>query len=360
MDPMDEFEFKPLTDGLGFHKKAEQIKSDIKSSFAKSTSTPSVPEPPPRSFFSTTTSATTSGATSVRTSPKSTPDSDFGLRLDTESELLGREAPKSASRSISDLIASLPPSLDFLENKESTPSASMAKDFDSRSSRRPQIFQPLNSQLSSRSSSTPATLTAAGAAATTTLGVPSAPAIPAPSAYSDRLNEGLSKAFPRMEKAKTRAKTSNTVQAVATEGETLKAIPAHLMTGVLDAMVVTGVSTLLLVCILAITHVNLTGLLTNAVTDGPTQVHIALLFISGLQLYLLTARSFFGASLGEWAFDVQLGTDHDQKLPVYPLLVAWRTILVTMTGFVVLPILSLIFRRDLAKILTGLQTYQRV
>ena len=356
MDPMDEFEFKPLTDGLGFHKKAEQIKSDIKSSFAKSTATPSVPEPPPRSFFSTT----TSGAASVKVSPKSTSDSDFGLRLDTESELLGREAPKSASRSISDLIASLPPSLDFLENKESTPSASMAKDLDSRSSRRPQIFQPLNSQLSSCSSSAPATLTAAGAAATTTLGVPSAPAIPAPSAYRDRLNEGLSKAFPRMEKTKTRAKTSDRVQTVTTEGETLKAIPAHLMTGVLDAMVVTGVSTLLLVCILAITHVNLTGLLTNATTDGPTQIHIALLFISGLQLYLLTARSFFGASLGEWAFDVQLGTDHDQKLPVYPLLVAWRTILVTMTGFVVLPILSLIFRRDLAKILTGLQTYQRV
>jgi hypothetical protein len=83
------------------------------------------------------------------------------------------------------------------------------------------------------------------------------------------------------------------------------------------------------------------------------------LFISGLQLYLLTARSFFGASLGEWAFDVQLGSDHDQKQPVYPLLVAWRTILVTVTGFVILPLLSLVFRRDLAKIFTGLQTYQR-
>ena len=31
MDPFDEFEFKPLTEGLGFHKKAEQLKSDVKS-----------------------------------------------------------------------------------------------------------------------------------------------------------------------------------------------------------------------------------------------------------------------------------------------------------------------------------------
>src|SRR5262245_23225989 len=32
MDPFDEFEFKPLTDGLGFHKKSVNLKEGLKSS----------------------------------------------------------------------------------------------------------------------------------------------------------------------------------------------------------------------------------------------------------------------------------------------------------------------------------------
>jgi hypothetical protein len=40
-------------------------------------------------------------------------------------------------------------------------------------------------------------------------------------------------------------------------------------------------------------------------------------------------------------------------------LVAWRSIVVTATGLVVLPALSLFMRRDLIRYLTGLQLYRR-
>ncbi|RYG58242.1 hypothetical protein EON80_27370, partial [bacterium] len=86
---------------------------------------------------------------------------------------------------------------------------------------------------------------------------------------------------------------------------------------------------------------------------------LAMLFVAVLQMYMLTARSFFGASLGEWAFDLQVGTDDQQRSAVYPLQVAWRTLLMTFTGFIVLPLLSLVFNRDLAQPLTGLALIRR-
>ena len=49
MTDFDEFEFKPLTEGLGFHKKAEKIKTEIKSaSLARETTARAIPEAPPR------------------------------------------------------------------------------------------------------------------------------------------------------------------------------------------------------------------------------------------------------------------------------------------------------------------------
>jgi hypothetical protein len=86
---------------------------------------------------------------------------------------------------------------------------------------------------------------------------------------------------------------------------------------------------------------------------------LALLFVSVLQLYMLTARSFFGASLGEWAFDLQLGTDEEQQKTFFPLLSALRTLVITFTGFVILPIISLLAKRDITRHIGGLQLYRR-
>ena len=173
------------------------------------------------------------------------------------------------------------------------------------------------------------------------------------SPYRERMDEGLARAFPHVE----RVTEKRTRPLAMFEG--LQPVAAHWGAGIVDGMVVAGMSVVLLVCILLITRVNLMGLLTNAQTDGPTQIHLALLFISVLQLYLLTARSFLGASLGEWAFELQLGTDEDHRRMIYPLQVAWRSMLMTITGFIVLPLISTLVGRDLAKFATGLQLYRR-
>jgi hypothetical protein len=340
----EDFEFKPLTEGLGFHKKAEKIKSDIRSSQLGNDSLTSggIPDRPPMQTM------------------QSLPQRPTLLNNAAESDLLGRDAPKSAGRatqSISDLINSLPPSLDFVDQKgQSLRKAPNTVGMgEPPAGARPQIYQPLAREeykpLPKPPQATAQAATPAMPAAGATAAGPATTVMGNASPYRERMNESFAKAFPHAEREKKKVTPKEKPAIMATAG--------HLGAGILDAMVVTGVATILLVCILAITKVNLVALLTNAQTDGPTQIHLALLFIAVLQLYLLTARSFFGASLGEWAFEMQLGTRQDQDAALYPLLVAWRTILVTVTGLILMPILSVIFRRDLLSYLTGLQLYRR-
>ncbi|MEZ4872416.1 MAG: hypothetical protein R2827_09280 [Bdellovibrionales bacterium] len=49
--------------------------------------------------------------------------------------------------------------------------------------------------------------------------------------------------------------------------------------------------------------------------------------------------------MGEWTFDHQLGRDEEQEEALYPLKVVWRSILIILTGVVILPLLSFVTRR---------------
>lgn len=339
MDPFDEFEFTPLTEGLGFHKKAEKIKHDIKSSaLAQEKTTRIVPEPP-RPLLNTT------------------------------------SVERPASQSISELIASLPPSLDFVDEKEtptvrqpSMANAAMTAMFDTADSfGRPQIFHPLGRE--ENPSPTIGSLISPSLNKTSAMNpvatIPTPLTSPAPtvaskaptasSPYRERLDESFARAFPHAEKSKREA-ASDHIENEAMRG--LEPISSHFGAGLLDAMVISGVATIALVCILAITRINLVGMLTNAKTDVPTQIHLALLFLAVMQMYMLVSRAFFGASLGEWAFDLQLGRGDQHKKWTYPLQIVWRTLLITATGMVILPLLSLVSRRDLLKYLTGLQLFK--
>ena len=335
-DPFEEFEFKPLTEGLGFHKKAEQLKSDIKSTMAQMPTAAARPmNPAPAPIVS--------------------------------------ETSRAASQSISELMASLPPSLDFLDDKQDlarpavTPMAPMAPSTPITPSMtaRPQIFQPLareeyKSSIASGptvGSVLPAPGTKAGgtfaAAQTSTMaaGTPAASATIGGATYRNRMSESFAKTFP-IDSARTEtAKIANS--------EGLVPVAANFSAGLIDAMVVAGISTIMLVCIITITHINLVAMLSNAKTDGPTQANLAFLFVAVLQMYMLVSRAFFGASLGEWAFELQLGTSAQHKSMTYPLQALLRMLVVTVTGLFALPLLSFAFGRDLSRYVSGLQLYRR-
>jgi hypothetical protein len=374
---VEDFEFKPLTDGLGFHgtaggsKRAENTNASA-SSFSKASQSQS-----------TGSTRSESQRSSMKTAPM----------VGGIPELLSDdEDTRPLSKSITDMIASLPPSLDFIDeqivNKKS--SSDLEKNPRERvtdievklppsDGPRPQIFQPFAREDFKAGASLLSTGPTVGSALgakifTSSPSAHSSASVAAPvsSPYRERLDESFARAFPHAErrpetKPDSRGESRTAVReakAIAKrlqlEAGGVETVPSHFGAGFIDAMIVTGVSTILLVAIILITHINFWGLLSNAQTDHPTQLHIALLFISVMQLYLLTARSFFGASLGEWAFDLQLGTREDQQTTVYPLLVAWRTLVITLTGIVVLPVISLLIGRDLARHVTGLQLYRRL
>jgi hypothetical protein len=76
-------------------------------------------------------------------------------------------------------------------------------------------------------------------------------------------------------------------------------------------------------------------------------------------MYTVIARSFFGRTLGEWTFDVQLGQDKEQELESYPVKVALRALLTTVTGLILLPLISAVMGRDIAGTVTGVQLYRQ-
>jgi hypothetical protein len=122
---------------------------------------------------------------------------------------------------------------------------------------------------------------------------------------------------------------------------------------VFDTIVVLGLTCLFAVAVLLVTNVDFIGIITMARTDWMTALSLALLFISAMELYFIIFRSFMGSTLGEWAFDIELGTPEQQAAYTYPLKVIARSFIVMVTGLITLPILSFIFNKDITGAITG-------
>ena len=92
--------------------------------------------------------------------------------------------------------------------------------------------------------------------------------------------------------------------------------------------------------------------------DPMTQLSLGLIFLSSCFLYIVISRSFFGMTLGDWALDIQLGSPDQQRSTWYPVKVAMRFLVNLLFGFVLLPFLSVIFRKDLLGSISGLSLYE--
>lgn len=74
-------------------------------------------------------------------------------------------------------------------------------------------------------------------------------------------------------------------------------------------------------------------------------------------LYLIISRCFFGRTIGEWMYHLQLGSLRDQEKASYPLRVFVRTFIVFATGFVVFPLLSYFLKKDFLVYFSGLELH---
>lgn len=96
----------------------------------------------------------------------------------------------------------------------------------------------------------------------------------------------------------------------------------------------------------------------RSISIEPTVAQMFLLsFLFSFWAYMIMMRVFMGASLGEWSCQLRLGQPIQRIKPGYTLRVMARTTVLLLTGVVVLPFLSLIFKRDLLGDLTGIRIY---
>lgn len=134
-----------------------------------------------------------------------------------------------------------------------------------------------------------------------------------------------------------------------------KEVPMNFGAMLFDVLVAVGLLSLFTGVTLAITDSDFAAVWANAQTDLATRLSLILLAFTVVQVYLILSRSFFGATLGEWAFEITLGSQSQQKSALYPLQVTWRSFLVAITGFIPLPFLGMIFGKDLVGRLSGVR-----
>lgn len=120
---------------------------------------------------------------------------------------------------------------------------------------------------------------------------------------------------------------------------------------VIDLFMLLGLSCIFLLVFLKIVKMPITQ---NLLQD------FLVVFVLGSWMYMTTTRFFMGSSLGEAACDLRLGKPQERLSPRYFAKVVIRTTLIVCTGVFVLPLLSLIFGRDIAGSLSGVKLFSLV
>jgi len=299
MDPFEEFEFKPLTDGLGFQKKPATLKEQVKSSGLVNEHLQELPTSIPKF-----------GEDLVAKKPMGFDDVISSLE----------KAPFKPSM----------PGKSFLEITEPLPRPTI-KTMEVEMPQMPkQARAPIQSPFPSQDlfRQPPVAPTPAQVA-------------PKPLQKKELGNVGTRRG----------AADSPQGQLVLTS--------ASVPSAALDFVVIIALSLIFMAGMLSMTKMDLGVVVRAAEADTLTMVSLAVAFLAIMQMYVIVSRAFYGRTLGEWTFDVQLGRGEDQNQAMYPVKVVSRSMLVTITGLLILPLISLIMRRDLAGQITGVQLYQQ-
>ena len=134
-------------------------------------------------------------------------------------------------------------------------------------------------------------------------------------------------------------------------------VPAAWPGAIFDATMILGMALIFSAAVFTITKIDLSQLIEMLKTDTPSQWACFFIVFCVFEIYTVACRTFFGKTLGEWVFDYRLGTPADQERPAYPLRVAVRSLILSMTGFILFPVLNSLFGEDLLGRLTGVSLF---
>ncbi len=293
MDPFDEFEFKPLTEGLGFHKKPASLKDQVRSAGLMDEHLQSL--------------------------PASIPLSGEDLA-----------APKK-QLTFDDVISSL--------EKGPLKSPMQGKSF-------LEVTEPLPRPRADMS---------ALQSVEVELPRPAPVQSPFPTPETLRQPTGAKKTPSQKEMASAGTRRG---AADSPQGQ-LVPLSASLPSALLDSVIVIALNLIFLAALLSVMKVDLGVVMNGMESDGWTLLSVISMIMAVAFIYLVIARSFYGRTLGEWTFDVQLGRNEDHRQAMYPVKVVARSLLVGFTGLALLPLLSLMIGRDVAGRICGVQLYQQ-
>ncbi len=286
---LDNFEFKPLTEGLGFDKTTDNSEK-------KTNSFPVVK----------------TAETALEKASFELPEQEF---------VAPNKTP--VSRSLKKMLDSLPPSVDFTEDKD------RELKLKGPDSPLPELKTPVYRP------------------------VPDAPIVTPQTNFDVTLDNSLSQAFPKEEVAKRFY--HQMVQPVAK----FKEIPTSLASAFIDGLVVLSLAILFVVALVLATNVNFEAMLFSAQYGFKTKMELLALTVGVNLFYFMMTRGLFGSTLGEYAFDVQLGSEKDRSHLMYPFQVLFRTIVIMVSGFILVPLVSLGFGKDMAYYFSGLKLYSQ-
>jgi len=74
-------------------------------------------------------------------------------------------------------------------------------------------------------------------------------------------------------------------------------------------------------------------------------------------IYFIATRALVGASVGEWTCSLRLGQPSERLSDTYITRLLIRTTVGVLTGIILLPLMSLFFKKDISGFISGLKLY---
>jgi hypothetical protein len=124
-------------------------------------------------------------------------------------------------------------------------------------------------------------------------------------------------------------------------------------------LVISGLTALFLVSLILVTKIDLIAVILHTKAPLSVWVEVGAIFFGVYTLYYMCTRGLWGSTLGDWAFDMQLGLEEERLMWYYPAQVVLRMTVIALTGFVTLPLISFLFKKDLAYMFSGLKLYTK-
>lgn len=125
----------------------------------------------------------------------------------------------------------------------------------------------------------------------------------------------------------------------------------------LDALVLVSASCFFILVFSFLMKANANSMLSLFLKNQNSVNMLGVLFIAILWTYLIFMRVFMGATIGEWTCGLRLGQPLERFHFSYLIKVMLRTTVIVTSGIFIIPLISLLFSRDVAGDISGLKIY---